>query len=151
MNKDVVARIEHVVPDTLSTLLRTRDVRVIDDGAAVSSDWCVVGIEMSGEVAWEMTLAMPAATARRLTSELMSELTSDGASEVSEDDVVDAASELLNIVAGRCRAVTDVDTWMGIPSVRLPLQLESSTAAVQRWFAWGHDVLCFSTRVLAPC
>jgi CheY-specific phosphatase CheX len=147
MNNDVVARIDHVVRDTLGSLLRTGDVRVLDDAVAVSSDWCVVGIEMFGDVAWEMTLAMPAATARRLTAALMA----DDDLEVSPDDVVDAASELLNIVAGRCRAASDVDTSMGVPSLRRSSHLDTSTAAVHRWFAWGHDVLCFSTRTLAPC
>ena len=147
MNSEVVARIDHVVPDTLGTLLRTRDVRVIDDGAAMSSDWCVVGVEIFGDVALEMTLAMPSVTARRLTSELLW----NDAVDVSPADVVDAASELLSIVACRCRAVSDLDTWMSIPSARLTSHLESSTAAVQRWFSWGHDLFCFSTRVLAPC
>ena len=147
MNSEVVARIDHVVPDTLGTLLRTRDVRAIDDGAAMGSDWCVVGVEIFGDVAWEMTLAMPAATARRLTSELLRNDVLD----IEQGDVVDAAGELLSIVACRCRVVGDLDTWMGIPAPRRHAHLEASTAAVQRWFAWGHDLFCFSTRALAPC
>jgi len=148
MTKAVVEidRIDHVVPDTLSTLLRTRDIRLIDRGAAVGSDWYVVGVEVFGQAAWEMTLAMPEATARRLTSEMLWNDVVD----VSNDDVVDAAGEVLSIVATRCRAVSD-ETWMGTPSVRRSSNLGSPTAAVQRWFAWGHDVLCFSTQALVAC
>jgi hypothetical protein len=149
MTKAVVelARIDHVVPDTLGTLLRTRDIHVIDQSAAVGSDWYVVGVEVFGQAAWEMTLAMPEATARRLTSEMLWNDVVD----VSSDDVVDAAGEVLSIVATRCRAVSDLDTWMGTPSVRQSSNPASPTAAVQRWFAWGHDLLCFSTQSLVPC
>lgn len=146
MNNTVVelSRVDHVVPQTLGTLLGTRDVHVLDSGPGIGHDWCMAGVEVHGDVVWEMTLSMPHAVARRLAGAMLW----SNVVQVDDTDAEDAAKELVSIVASGCRDVDDRDSWMGLPTVRDSLQHRGGTLEVDHWFAWGYDVLCFTTRVL---